>query len=68
MVRKIVLALAVAAGCSLFGGYAASASTLNSHNPYASFNSGVNYGAQRWEHQHQGCRHGRYHHAGSRYR
>lgn len=65
MVRKLVLAVAVAAGLSLFGGRAADAAAMNSHNPYASFNSGVNYGAQRWEHQHHAHH---YRHVGGRHR
>jgi hypothetical protein len=57
MMRKSIWAalLAVVAAASAT---TAQASVAHRGNPYRSFNSGVNYGAQQWEHTHRGHCHG----------
>ena len=43
-----LIASAIIAICGSCG----HAAHLSASNPYRSFNSGVNYGAQQWEHSH----------------
>lgn len=57
MIRKATLALTFAI-VSLLMSSASQAAVTSIRNPYRSFNSGVNYGAQQWERSH--CAH---HHA-----
>jgi len=48
--QRIVMAMLAAAMLMLSA--SASQAALSRNNPYRSFNSGVNYGAQQWERNH----------------
>lgn len=48
--KRIVLALL--AGAMVLLSASASQASLSRNNPYRSFNSGTNYGAQQWERHH----------------
>lgn len=54
--KRVVWALL--AGATLMLTASASQAALSRNNPYRSFNSGINYGAQQWERNHHHGHHG----------
>ena len=52
MYRKALLSVVVLAGSMILAASSAQARLTSPYNPYRSFNSGVNYGAQQWERDH----------------
>jgi hypothetical protein len=53
--KRVVLTLLAGAMLMLTAG--ASQAALSRNNPYRSFNSGINYGAQLWERSHHHMHH-----------